>query len=87
MFRLSCAIASHKQPPGAIIEGGDRKRGVHFVPLRHPQRHKLAREPANLRGSCVEFQELGDRLATSIESSLNFPSAYYLINNACAVKE
>ena len=100
MLRLSCAIPSHKQPPGAIIKGGDRKRSegstlfhrnsqlrYFHSKLRHPQRHKLAREPANLRGSRVEFQELGDRLATLIESSLNFPSAYYLINNACAVKD
>ena len=32
--------------------------------MRHPQRHKLAGEPANLRGSRAEFQEMGDRLAT-----------------------
>ena len=31
---------------------------------RHPQQHKLAREPASLRGSRVEFQEMGDRFGT-----------------------
>ena len=31
------------------------------------QRHKLARGPANLRGSRVEFQEMGDRFATLFE--------------------
>ena len=63
---------SHKQPRGAIIKAFHRNSQLRYFhsKLRHPQRHKLAREPANLRGSCEEFQELGDRLATSIESSL-----------------
>ena len=42
------------------------------------QRHKLAREPANFRCSRVEFQEIGDRFATLLEHSLNFPSASYI---------
>ena len=36
--------------------------------MRHLQRHKLEREPPNL----LEFQEMGDRLATLFECSLNF---------------
>ena len=46
--------------------------------VRHPQRHKLAREPANLSGSHVEFQEKGNRFSTLFECSLNFQSALYL---------
>ena len=38
--------------------------------LRNPQRNKLARKPGNLRGSRVEFQEMGDRFATLIECCL-----------------
>ena len=39
--------------------------------LRQRERHKLAPEPANLRGSRVELQEMGDRLATLFEYSLS----------------
>ena len=49
---------------GSIIGVGDRKRGVHAVPLKypnvyfynrlcHPQINKLAQEPENLRDSLV----------------------------------
>ena len=72
--------------PGAIIGVGDRKSGVHAVPSKKPNAlfleqtappstPQLAQEPANLRGARVEFQEMGDRLATLLECSRNFPSA------------
>ena len=72
--------------PGAIIGVGDRKSGVQAVPSEWPNvlfleqtappsTSQLAQEPANLRGARVEFQEIGDRLATFLECSLNFPSA------------
>ena len=72
--------------PGAIIGVGDRKSGVHAVPSKWPNvlfleqtappsTSQLARKPANLRGARVEFQEMGDRLATLLECYLNFPSA------------
>ena len=53
-------------------------RRLRLIKLRHPQLHKLARELANLHGSRVEFLEIGDRLATLSEFSLNFPCASYL---------
>ena len=37
--------------------------------------------PANLTGSSMEFQEVGDRPATFLECSPNFPSPSYLICN------
>ena len=54
--------------------------------MRHPQRHKLAREPSNLRGSRVEFQAMGDRLAT-LRALLTFKVLNIPIYNACAVEE
>ena len=47
-------------------------------PTAPPSTSQLAQEPANLRGSRVEFQEMGDRLATLLECPLNFPSALNL---------
>ena len=46
--------------------------------LGHPQRHKLARESAYLRGFRVEFQKMGERLVTLFECFLNFPGVSYL---------
>ena len=46
--------------------------------LGHPQRHKLARESAYLRGFRVEFQKMGERLVTLFECFLNFSGASYL---------
>ena len=46
--------------------------------LRHRQSHKLTWAPATSRRSLVEFEMIGDRVATFLECSLNFPSASYL---------
>ena len=46
--------------------------------LRHRQSHKLTWAPATSRRSLVEFEMIGDRVATFLECSLNFQSASYL---------
>ena len=61
-----------------ILKSSGNKCAIFTDKLRHHQRHKLAREPANLSGSRVEFQEKGNRFSTSVECSLNFQSASYL---------
>ena len=43
------------------------------------RRHKLTRELASLRGSRVEFQEMGDRFAILFEFFMNFPRVRYVV--------
>ena len=53
-----------------------RKMCYFYNKLRHPQGHKLAREPANFPGSRVEFRRWA--IVLRLSGSLNFPSASYL---------
>ena len=43
------------------------------------RRHKLTRELASLRGSRVEFQEMGDRFAILFEFFMNFPRVRFVV--------
>ena len=40
--------------------------------------NKRSRKTANLRGSRVELEEMGDRFATLFEYSMNFPNAFII---------